>query len=424
MVRVRRPVAAGMKSRTPGKTREFDVVIFGASGFTGRLVADYLRDRYSTGGELRWAVAGRNPDKLAAAMRELGIGDGEVPILTADSNNQASLDAMSARTAVVLTTVGPYARHGSPLVAACVRNGTDYCDLAGEVQWMRRMIDDHQRGAEQSGARIVHACGFDSVPSDIGVWFLQREAVDRFGKTCNRVSLLVRAMRGGFSGGTAASLLGVIEESRCDRDVARLLSDPYTLNPEGMRQGPDGRDQSGPEYNGALAVWTAPFVMAAINQRVVRRTNALTGFEYGRDFRYNEAVMTGPGISGRLRALSLTAGLGGFMLASSLDLTREHLVKRLIPEPGSGPDERARKNGFFNLVLVGTTHAEEKITGRVTGDRDPGYGSTSRMIAESAVCLARDPVEVSGGFWTPASAMDGKLHTRLEQNAGIRFEVL
>ena len=286
------------------------------------------------------------------------------------------------------------------------------------------MIDRHQKDAEANGARIVHACGFDSVPSDLGVWALQREARDRFGKTCNRVSLLVRAMRGGFSGGTAASLLNVIEESRRDREIARQLVDPYTLNPEGMREGPDGRDQLGIAYNEALGVWTSPFVMAIINQRVVRRTNALLGYEYGKDFRYNEAVMNGPGVSGRLKAMTAAASMGAFMLASSTDLIRDNVVKRLLPAQGTGPSRKERETGFFNLVLVGMTDADETLKMRVTGDRDPGYGSTSKMIAECAVCLASDPLDVGGGFWTPASAMDGQLLQRLEQNAGLKFEVI
>lgn len=413
-----------MSEQTPESSRDFDVVVFGASGFTGRLVAEYLLNRYSAGGELRWAVAGRNADKLRQTLKEIGAPDAAIPVLIADSGDPDALDAVARRTRVVLTTVGPYAKYGSELVAACVRRGTGYCDLAGEVQWMRQMIDRHQADARESGARIVHACGFDSIPSDFGVWFLQREAVERFGKSCNDVSLLVRAMRGGMSGGTVASLLNVVEESKRDRDVARQLVDPYTLNPADKRDGPDGRDQTGAVYNEALGVWTSPFVMALINQRIVRRTNALLDYEYGRDFRYSEAVMTGPGLSGRLKALSATAAMGAFMLASSIELTRENLVRRFLPDPGSGPDKKARENGFFNLVLAGSTHAGEKLRVRVTGDRDPGYGSTSKMIAESAVCLARNELDVGGGFWTPVSAMKGRLLTRLQQNAGLKFEVL
>ena len=412
-----------MSDRTGSQQREFDVVVFGASGFTGRLVADYLNERYPPQAALRWAVAGRNQGKLERVLSEIGAPAGVVPVLIADSNDAEALDAIARRTRVVLTTVGPYARYGSTLVESCVKHGTACCDLAGEVQWMRRMIDRHQRAAEASGARIVHACGFDSIPSDIGVWYLQQESTERFGRACNKVSLLVRAMRGGFSGGTAASLLNAVEEGRRDRDVARILMDPYSLNPEGLREGPDGPDQSGTAYNDELGVWTCPFVMALINMRVVRRSNALLDFDYGKDFRYNEATMTGPGVGGRLKAAAATAAFRGFMLASAVDLTRNYLVKPLMPSSGAGPDRTARESGFFKLLLVGTTSAGERLRVKVTGDRDPGYGSTSRMIAESAVCLARDDLSIGGGFWTPASAMNDKLLMRLRKNAGVQFEV-
>lgn len=408
----------------PGKeARKLDVVVFGASGFTGRLVCDYLNTRYGDCKELRWGVAGRSREKLDRVLAALDRAE-DVPVLIADSDDTPALEELARSTRVVLSTVGPYAKYGSPLVEACVRNGTDYCDLAGEVQWMRQMIDAHGDAASASGARIVHACGFDSVPSDIGVWFLQNQARERFGEPLAEVTLLVRAMRGGVSGGTAASLLNVIKETRRDRQLARQLANPYTLNPEGLREGPDGRDQSGAVYNEHFGVWTSPFVMAVINQRVVRRTNALLGFAYGRDFRYSEAVMTGPGTSGRLKAMAATASLGGFMLASSNDVLREHVVRRFLPDTGTGPDANARERGFFNLLIGGSTAGGEALTARVTGNRDPGYGSTSKMIAESAACLARDELEVDGGFWTPASAMGDALLARLQENAGLTFEIL
>ena len=403
--------------------REFDVVVYGASGFTGKLVVEYLGSRYPSSAELSWAVAGRNEQKLVAVLAELGLSPEQIPVLVADSADGAALGAIASRARVVLTTVGPYASYGSKLVAACVENGTSYCDLAGEVQWMRRMIDRHQRGAEASGARIVHACGFDSIPSDIGVWYLQRESAERFGAPCRDVSLVVRSMRGGVSGGTAASLLNAVEEGRRDREVARILTHPYSLNPEGQREGPDGRDQTGVAYNEQLGVWTCPFVMALINTRVVRRSNALLDYPYGRDFRYNEATMTGPGVAGRLKAMAATTAFRGFMAASAIDLTRNLLVKPLLPDQGKGPGKEDRENGYFNLVIVGKTAADDAIRVRVTGDRDPGYGSTSKMIAESAVCLARDELTVGGGFWTPASAMADPLIARLRRSAGVQFDV-
>ena len=403
--------------------RDFDIIVYGASGFTGRLVADYLHSRQQGGAQFTWAVGGRNEAKLKATLTERGIDSEAVPQLVADGDDESALEALAARARVVLTTVGPYARYGSSLVAACASHGTHYCDLSGEVQWMRKMIDRHQADAVASGARIVHSCGFDSIPSDIGTWFLQQEALRRFGQPCADVSLLVKAMKGGFSGGTATSLLNAVEEGRRDRQVAKTLIDPYSLNPEGERSGPDGRDQMAARYHHALETWTAPFVMGIVNMRIVRRSNALLKYAYGRDFRYSEATSTGPGLAGKLRAMAVSSGFRAFMLASAIEVTRNHVVKRLLPDPGEGPDEKARESGYFNLLLHGSTASNDELRVRVIGDRDPGYGSTSRMIGESALCLAQDALSVEGGFWTPASAMGDPLLERLRAHAGLSFEV-
>jgi short subunit dehydrogenase-like uncharacterized protein len=412
-----------MNEASPAHARKFDIVVFGASGFTGRLVVEYLHQQYPSDSGLRWAVAGRNQAKLEKVLSDFGIDRDSVPILIADSDDRQSLDAITEQTRVVLTTVGPYANYGSALVASCVANGSDYCDLAGEVQWMRKMIDEHQAEATRSGARIVHSCGFDSIPSDIGVHFLQKNAIDLFNAPCSKVSLLVRAISGGASGGTIASGLNAIEEAKKDRKIARILADPYSLNPENQRKGPDGRDQMGVKFNDALGVWTAPFVMGIVNMRIVRRSNALLDYRYGENFSYDESTLVGSGITGWMKSAIGTAGLGGFMLASSFDLTREHLVKRFLPKPGDGPTKEQRENGYYNLILVGSTESGDRVQVRVKGDRDPGYGSTSKMLGESAVCLARDHLDVGGGFWTPASAMGDKLLDRLQANAGLSFEV-
>ena len=413
-----------MTTNDPGARREFDLIVYGASGFTGRLVAEYLHRQYGSADDIRWAVAGRDEEKTRKALADVGIPADAIPVLAADSGDPASLAAMAGRSSVILTTVGPYARFGSALVAACVEQGTAYCDLAGEVQWMRKMIDRHQSQAEASGARIVHACGFDSIPSDIGVWFLQQESIRRFGKPSERVSLVVRAMRGGFSGGTAASLLNAVEEGRKDREIARILTHPYSLNPPDQRNGPDGRDQLGSRYDEDHAVWTCPFVMALINMRIVRRSNALLDYPYGTEFRYRESTATGPGIGGRLKAGTASAAFKAFMLASAFDTSRNYVVKPLLPDPGEGPDSEQRETGYFKLALAGRTATGDKLKVNVTGDRDPGYGSTSKMIAESAICLARDPLNVGGGFWTPASAMGAPLLARLRSNAGVQFETV
>lgn len=404
--------------------RKYDVIVWGASGFTGRLVTEYLFGKYGSGGELRWAIAGRDRQKLEFIGSELGIAAGSLPIIVSDCFDAEAMQSLASDTKVVLTTVGPYAKYGSALVEACVMQGTHYCDLAGEVQWMRKMIDRFQADAEQSGARIVHSCGFDSIPSDIGSWFLQEAAQRLHGVPCAEVKLLVKAMKGGASGGTIASMMNALEESRRDREIAKILVDPYSLNPAGDRIGPDGREQAGIGYHADSGTWTAPFVMAAVNTRVVRRTNALLRYAYGRDFKYSEATMTGGGPAGWTKAAAMTAGLGGFMLASSFDLSRSLLVGRLLPKPGEGPNKNQREAGFFNLLLVGKLADGELIRLRVTGDRDPGYGSTSKMLSESAVCLAMDDLSCDGGFWTPASAMADTLHRRLVENAGLTFELI
>ncbi len=403
---------------------QYDVVVYGASGFTGQLVVEYLAEKYPVGAPLRWAVAGRDRQKLEAVVADKCTTGERPAILVADSDDDDALSDLARSTRVVLTTVGPYAKYGSKLVAACVESGTHYCDLAGEAQWIRKMIDQYQSLAAQSGAKIVNSCGFDSIPSDLGVYFLQREARAAAGEPSKEIVLLVKAMKGGASGGTIASILNLLEEAQRDRAVARIVADPYCLNPQDERNGPACRDQRGVRYSELGKVWTAPFVMAAINTRIVRRSNALLDYAYGRDFVYNEASMTGRGIGGWLRAALMTAGLATFMLACASRFMRTHVVKRMLPAPGEGPSREQRESGFFDLRLYGKTATGETLRVRVTGDRDPGYGSTSKMLAESAVCLALDELDVGGGFWTPAAAMGQSLIDRLTTNAGLTFELM
>ena len=404
-------------------SREFDIIVWGATGFTGALVAHYLLRQYGSDGDLRWAIAGRSQKKLDALRQELGLENGKLETIVADSFDADTLSDMASRTRVVLTTVGPYALYGSALVEACVENGTHYCDLAGEVQWIRKMIDQHQQRAAQTGARIVHCCGFDSVPMDIGVWFFQEEAKKRFGHYCDSITMLVKATKGSASGGTVASLINLIEESRKDRDIARILVSPYSLNPEGERDGPDQRDQQNMVYNADAKSWTAPFVMAAVNTKVVRRSHALLGYPYGKDFRYQEAVMTGDGAAGWAKGAAMTAALGSLVVGASYSVSRKLLQKFVLPEPGEGPDPEMQKKGFFNLMQIGVLADGTILKSRITGDQDPGYGSTSKMLSECAVCLAKDDLTIGGGIWTPASAMAEPLLNRLTENAGLTFEI-
>ncbi len=401
--------------------KSFDVVVWGATGFTGRLVAEYLLKQYGTNGALKWAMAGRNAEKLAEVADSIGASD--VPQLLADSRDRAALDTLCAQTKVICTTVGPYAKYGAELVAACVSAGTDYVDLAGEVQWIRAMIDEHADEARKTGARIVQPCGFDSIPSDIGTFFMQREAQARFGEPFQEVHMLLKAASGKSSGGTIASMLNAVEEGRADRDVARVLVHPYSLNPEGQRGGPDKRDQTGAAFNKDIDAWTAPFVMAMINAKVVRRSNALLNFAYGEKFRYVEATLTGKGLAGRARAFAISAGLGGFMMAAAVGPLRKLMQATFLPSPGEGPNSAERDAGFYNFMAVCKRSNGDVYIGKVTGDRDPGYGSTSKIIAESAVCLAQGESSVEGGFWTPASAMGEPLIKRLTENAGLTFSL-
>jgi len=325
---------------------------------------------------------------------------------------------------VVVSTVGPYALYGSPLVAAVAAAGTDYCDLTGETQWMREMIDTHAAAAEASGARVVHACGFDSIPSDVGVWFTQQRATETFGQPCTRISMRVVSMKGGASGGTIASMMNLMEEASGNRELRRLLADPYALAPPDMRSGPPQPDLARPARDPDSGGWLAPFVMAAVNTRVVHRSHALLGRPWGPGFRYEEAMAMGDGPLGAAKATGLSAGLAGGMGLAALRPTRR-VLQRVLPKPGEGPSSAAQEAGHFELQFHGTTADDRTIRTRVTGDRDPGYGSTARMLGETAVALAEldsdDPV---GGFWTPSTVLGDGLVERLEAHAGLRFDVL
>ncbi len=403
--------------------RPFDIIVQGATGFTGTLVAEYLLRQYGTDGNLRWALAGRNEKKLEEVRAGLGSEASDLTLIVADSFDKIALQKLASQTRVVLTTVGPYALFGSDLVEACVNAGTHYCDLAGEVQWIRKMVDTHQERAQQTGAKIVHCCGFDSVPMDIGVWFLQDAAKEKFGAYCTSISMMVKATKGTASGGTLASMMNLIKESRKDRAIARVLIHPYSLNPEGEREGPDGRDQQKVVYREDAQCWTAPFVMAGVNTKVVRRSHALANYPYGKDFRYDESVITGRGFTGWLKGAVMTLGIGALVFFASFAPTRNFLQRYVLAKPGEGPDRELQRTGFFNLTQIGVLPDGKIIRGRITGDQDPGYGSTSKMLSESAVCLAKDKLDVGGGVWTPASVMARPLIERLRKNAGLTFDL-
>jgi len=399
--------------------RELDIVVWGATGFTGKLVAAYLAEHRPEG--LRWAIAGRDERKLQAVRDELARIDaqlGELPILLADSHDRATLDALASKTKAVSSTVGPFAKHGSDLVAACVEQGTHYCDITGESHWVRRMIDAHHEAARAAGTRIVTCCGFDSIPSDLGCQLLQTEAIERHGAPCSEVTLYVDRVKGGMSGGTLASMANLLDEAGRDRSVRKVVGHPYGLNPEGERKGPDGPDAHG-VARAPDGGWTAPFVMAAINTRIVRRTNALLDYRYGREFRYGELMRFPPGPKGLMMATSLTAGLAAFTTMMVARPTRRLLTKRVLPKPGQGPSRAEREAGFWRMRLVGQGTARD-VEVLVEGDLDPGYGDTAKMLGESLLCLALDDLGSEGGVLTPASAMGAPLRQRLVA-AGMRF---
>ncbi|MEM1154108.1 MAG: saccharopine dehydrogenase NADP-binding domain-containing protein [Pseudomonadota bacterium] len=403
--------------------KPFDVVVWGASGFTGQLVVEYLASRYGVDGDLRWAIAGRNADKLEQAREEClpRSKRNRLPIIIADSTDPESLAQMVAKTKVICSTVGPYAKYGTPLVAACAEAGVDYCDLTGEVQWMAQVIPDYQGIAEGSGARIVHTCGFDSIPFDMGTWYLQQGMMEQHGVYASRVKGRMGRMRGGASGGTIASMLNMLEESQHYPSIKQIMAYPYALNPLDVPTGPDSPDQKSAVYDKDFQQWTSPFVMAAVNTRVVRRSHALLGLPWGENFQYDEAMLN----RSRLEAMGLSIGMGAGMIAMEFSPTRS-LAARFLPSPGDGPSRRLREAGLWEAFFHGVHPAEREndLRLKVTGDMDPGYGSTSKMLGESAVCLALDDTANSGGFYTPSSAMGDALRIRLEENAGLTFEFI
>jgi short subunit dehydrogenase-like uncharacterized protein len=404
--------------------RQFDLVVFGATSFVGQILTRRLVDRIGADGSaagVTWAIAGRNADKLDRVAVESGA---DVEHIVADAADADAMLELASGTAVVVSTVGPYALYGSPLVAAVAAAGTDYCDLTGEPHWMRAMIDAHHEAAAESGARIVHACGFDSIPSDLGVWFTQQRAIERFGVPCSSIGLRVKAMKGAASGGTVASMMNMFEEVRDDPAIRAVMGNPYALAPASMRSGPAQPSLFRPQHDDASGQWTAPFIMAATNTRVVQRTHALLGRPWGEDFQYDEAMLVGSGPLGAAKAAAFGGGMAGFAGMAAFGPTRK-LLGLVLPDPGQGPSPEAQDAGFFDIRLYGRTATGDEIVTKVTGQGDPGYGSTARMLTESALAfLDLDHDDVAGGFWTPATAFGDALIERLVEHAGLTFDVV
>ena len=386
---------------------KFDIVVYGATGFTGQLVAEYLAEHYKSDASLKWAMAGRSKDKLAAVRDAVGAPAG-TPLIVADSSNAASLKTMVGQARCVISIVGPYQLYGNDLIAACVEAGTDYIDLCGEPIWMRQMIDRYEAAAKASGARIVFSCGFDSVPFELGAFFVQEEARRVFGAPASRVKGRVRDMRGTLSGGTAASAKATFDAVAKDLSLVAILNDPFALTPGSA--GPKQPRGNKPAYEEDLQSWAAPFMMALINTRNVHRSNMLMGYPYGREFVYDEMVLTGSGEKGEANAK--------LVMAANAEKTGPK-----APKPGEGPSKEERENGLYDLLYVAIAPDGRQVRAAVKGDRDPGYGSTSKMISECAICLLRDTPDVPAGFWTPGAAMQHKLIKRLVDHAGLTFTV-
>lgn len=485
--------AQGLKNNSPqqdsNQHRNFDIVLFGATSFVGKLTAEYLvkfladnqpslnADLSSSAHQdkandkaskpLRFAIAGRDKDKLetlkqallASLETEQGKkkqannekegnetedkvngeheenkenGENQKPpnvdigVIVADSDDEKSLEAMVKQSRVIISTVGPYLQFGENLIKACATIGTDYLDLTGEAIFIKDMLDRYQDAAKASGARIVNACGFDSIPSDLGVYFTQKAAKSKFDAPCSVIHMRVKAAKGGLSGGTIASMATIFGEVGDDKSRRRQLANPYLLNDDPNAPSTRQEKLSKPKYDIEHHRWAAPFVMESINSRVVHRSNQLQDYAYGRDFRYDEAVWMGDGVKGQLLGFGMSAGIMAFALAMSNDTSRTFLADHVLPKSGSGPSKADQDNGYFDIRFFGELNGNSAIATKVTGNKDPGYGSTSRMLAQSALCLALDVDKktVAGGFWTPATALGDKLIDRLDRFAEVQFSVV
>ncbi|HVC05435.1 MAG TPA: saccharopine dehydrogenase NADP-binding domain-containing protein [Candidatus Acidoferrales bacterium] len=403
------------------KERELDVVVFGATGFVGRLTAAYLAEHSPA--RLRVGLAGRSQERLAAVRSSLGATAAAWPLIVADSDDAKSLNALAARTRVVATTVGPYRRWGMGLVRACVEAGTHYADLTGEVAFMRESIDTCHDAAARAGVRIVHACGFDSIPSDLGVLLLHQAALADGAGDLEDTTLVVAALKGGLSGGTIDSMRVQLQEARADAGVRRLVADAYSLSPDRSEEPDlgDERDLMAVRHDAGLRTWMGPFVMAGSNTRVVRRSNALQGWAYGRRFRYREVTGFGSGVAAPVKGAVAATGIAGLVAGLSFAPTRA-VLDRVLPSPGEGPSEQARRTGFFRMEIHTRTSSGARYVSRVSAKGDPGYAATSLMLGEAAICLARDELPERGGVLTPAVAMGSALVDRL-RTAGMTLTV-
>ena len=396
-------------------TKQLDLIIWGATGFTGQLVSEYINKKYSNTA-LKWGIAGRNKEKASVIAERLNIAKDRIFI--ADCNDIESLIKLTFRTKVICTTVGPYAKLGTNLIEACIKTNTNYCDITGETQWIRKMIDKYHSKAKENKIKIINSCGFDSIPSDMGVFYSQKNLFEKTGKYANSINMRGAGAKGGISGGTYNSLSNVLEEARLDKEVRKTLTNPYGLNPIGRQNGPDKTDLQSVIFDKVSNSWIAPFVMAGINTKIVRRSHALIDFKYGSDFSYDEATLSGKGVLGQVKGyLSL---IPIFLATRKKGSFIKNIVDYILPKSGEGPSQKTRISGYYNLRFY-LTQQDKIYLSKVIGDMDPGYGSTSKMLAESAVCLALDKTPETYGILTPSVALGNPLLKRLQENAGLTF---
>ena len=405
--------------------KSLDIILFGATSFVGQIATKYLYEHIGLDSEIKWAIAGRSEKKLNQVKAALGPDADAIPLLVADSADTDSLNRLCQQSRVILSTVGPYALYGESLIEACVTHGNDYCDLTGEAYWIKKMLDKYELAAQKSGARIINCCGFDSIPSDLGVYFLQQMSQQQNGYSFNHLKLRVKAMKGGISGGTVASGIEMAKAAKKDPSLRSNMGNPHVLcrstDASKVRQPRIIK----PTYDPDFKAWSAPFIMEAINSRIVLRSNSIKQDSTPANLIYGEAVLTGKGLKGYLRAAVITLSLGGFAFATKYRFLRYLIQQFVLPKPGEGPSPEQQQKGFFDLRIIGKRD-QKSLIAKVTGDRDPGYGCTAKMLVQSGLCMAYDisQSDLSGGFWTPATAMGDRLIKRLTDSAGMKFEII
>ncbi|MCV2885089.1 saccharopine dehydrogenase NADP-binding domain-containing protein [Aestuariibacter sp. AA17] len=404
--------------------KKFDIVVFGATSFVGNIMVQYLLNTYPAGSDITWAIAGRSEKKLKSVLEKHNAATSDIPIILCDAQNDSQIQAMCEQAEIIISTVGPYAIYGEPIVRICAARGVHYLDLTGEPQFIEKMLSRYEDVAKTTGAHILHTCGFDSLPSDLGVYYLQQLAKTKYNVPCEHIKMRVKRIKGSFSGGTAASMMNIIKEARYNPHVRRVMTDPYSLCPKQHGFTTRQHNHKSAEYEDEFNAWAAPFVMASINTKIVHRTNALLDKAYGEHFKYDEAMLTGKDNQGAFRAYATSTGLAVFTAAAAFSPSRWLLEQFVLPKSGEGPSPEEQENGFFDLRFLGKMPSSQSIRVKVTGDRDPGYGSTAKMLTETAVTLHKYLKEHDshGGFWTPAALLGETLIERLSSHAGLSFE--